>query len=231
MMQAIKSTAFYDSDTTHKNPFSRLKSNEYFVSAQQSKIIYMAYRGKQVTNPVTGQQITFLQTASDTNGRYLEMQSTYDSFSRKPTPHYHPHQTEYFEVLSGELTVCLNNKTQVLKPGNRLCIPPNTPHSMWNNHSEKTMINWKVEPAMHTEQLLETVFGLAADGRIDGEGKPLLLQSALLMNKFAGEFRLAKPPYRIQKIIFGLLTPVAYFLGYRNFYEKYMDAGRLQLEQ
>jgi quercetin dioxygenase-like cupin family protein len=68
----------------------------------------MAYKNKTICNPVTGQNITFLQTATDTGGALLEMESVYNSTSKEPAPHYHPAQEEDFTVLEGSLSVKLN---------------------------------------------------------------------------------------------------------------------------
>jgi hypothetical protein len=42
-----------------------------------------------------------------------------------------------------------------------------------------------------------------------------------MANKYASVFRLSKVPYTVQKIVFIMLTPFAYLLGYRPTYEKY----------
>lgn len=52
----------------------------------------MAFKGKVISNPVTGQQIKFIQTAKDTNCQLLEMESVYAAASKEPPPHYHPYQ-------------------------------------------------------------------------------------------------------------------------------------------
>ena len=65
----------------------------------------MAYRNKIIRNVQLGQEIRFLQTAKDTDGTLLEMESTYHAASKEPPPHYHPHQEEDFTVVEGELHV------------------------------------------------------------------------------------------------------------------------------
>jgi quercetin dioxygenase-like cupin family protein len=183
----------------------------------------MAYKNKTICNPVTGQTITFLQTAADTGGALLEMESVYNSTSKEPAPHYHPSQEEDFTVREGSLSVKLNGKLQILHAGDKLHISKNTVHAMWNHTTSKTEVNWKVRPALNTEALLETGTGLAADGKVNKTGMPPLLQVALMANYFAPVYRLAKPPYLIQKILFAVLTPIAYLKGYRPTYPKYLD--------
>jgi quercetin dioxygenase-like cupin family protein len=185
--------------------------------------IAMAIQHKHISNPKTGQDITFLQTAKDTDGRLLEMEVTYNSHSREPAAHYHPIQAEDFTVISGQLTVRVEGRLIVLRQGHTLHIPANQVHSMWNDTDHKTVVNWKVQPAMNTEHFLETVTGLAIDGKTNSEGMPGILQVCLLANRYADVFRLAKPPFGVQKILFLLLTPIAYASGYRPVYKKYIS--------
>lgn len=183
----------------------------------------MAVKGKVIANPVTGQQIRFIQTAGDTTGALLEMESTYAAGSKEPPPHYHPYQSEDFTILEGEMTVRMNGRLTVLKKGDQLHIPPNTVHSMWNNTSAAAVINWKVQPAMDTEYFFENAMGLANDGKTKADGMPVFLQVVSLAAKYSGTFRLAWPPYGLQRLLFGILRPVAYLAGYRSQYKKYID--------
>ncbi|WP_276479501.1 cupin domain-containing protein [Paraflavitalea pollutisoli] len=183
----------------------------------------MAYKGKILRNQVTGQDIIFLQISKDTGGSLLEMKSVYNNRSKEPISHYHPYQEEDFLVLEGELTVCMNNRTRIYRAGESFHIPRGTIHSMWNASEGITAMNWQVRPALQTEYLLETSTGLAADGKTSAEGKPALLQIALIGNRYASVFRLAKPPYLLQRIIFTLLTPFAKIAGYKSVYPQYFD--------
>ncbi|MDB5251664.1 MAG: cupin protein [Flaviaesturariibacter sp.] len=183
----------------------------------------MAYPGKEIVNPVIGQQIRFLKTADETCGQLLEMEATYRSRSREPKPHYHPQQEEYFMVMDGQLNVRLNGTVRKLRRGDRLLIPRNTVHSMWNEQDEKAVVIWQVRPALQTEYMLETAAGLASDGKTDGAGMPTLLQRVLLARRFTSVFRLASPSFLWQRILFALLAPVSYLAGYRPVYRQYLD--------
>lgn len=183
----------------------------------------MAYNNKTIYNPVIKQRIKFVHTSRDTKGAFLQMQATYGPNSIKPAPHYHPQQEEEFYVVSGAMTVDINGKIQTLQEGQSLHISSNTVHSMWNNSKMETVLLWKVRPALNTEQMLETLAGLASDGKTNKAGIPSLLQAALIGQKFSPVFRLAKPSFMAQKIVFGLLSTVAYLLGYKPVYKKYID--------
>jgi quercetin dioxygenase-like cupin family protein len=183
----------------------------------------MAYANKIISHPKTGQEIRFVHTAKDTAGQLLEMESRFQPHSKEPMPHYHPVQTEHFTALSGAIQVRLQGKTLVLKEGDTLRIPPNTVHSMWNPFDQKAVVRWRVEPALDTEHFLEMGMGLAKDGKTNAAGMPSLLQVALMANKYSGVFRMAKPPYWVQRVVFTLLSPIARLKGYRATYMQYLD--------
>ena len=183
----------------------------------------MAFRHKTIHNPVTGQSITFLQTRRDTNGTLLEMEATYAPRSHEPPSHFHPGQQEYFQILAGELTVRIHGVEKVLHAGDSFHISANVPHTMWNAGDLETIVNWKVLPAMQTEYMLETIAGLARDGKTDATGMPSLLQTALMLGHFAREFRLTKPPYAIQWIVFKIVGCIARLRGLHPFYTQHLD--------
>ncbi len=183
----------------------------------------MAYKNKVIRNPVFGQEIVFLRTKKDTDGQFLEMRATYFPHSMKPAPHYHPYQEEHFEILEGEMKVVVGTDLLTLKQGERLHIPTNTVHTMWNDSEQKTKLIWRVEPALNTEYLLEMAAGLAMDGKINTAGKPQFLQSILMAKKFSNEFRMAKPPFWVQKSAFYVIAPLATLRGYKPELLQYID--------
>ncbi|MDI3322375.1 cupin domain-containing protein [Pinibacter soli] len=183
----------------------------------------MAFKGKIIKNEVTGQSIRFVTTAKDSKGKLLEMVTTYLPRSTPPAPHYHPVQHEEFSVLEGELTIKLDDKTIVLLKGQSIDIPKNCNHSMWNASAVKTIVSWKVTPALNTEYFLEIATGLANDGKVNTAGRPGLLQVALLANKHRSEFRLSKPSFLLQRIVFSILSPLALLSGKKASYKQYIN--------
>ncbi len=183
----------------------------------------MAYKNKLISNYKTGQDIRFIQTSKEKNGELLEMEASFRPYSREPLPHYHPAQTEEFKVVAGEITVRQNGKVKVYRAGESFQIPANTVHSMWNHAGQKAVLNWKVFPALKTEYFLETVTGLANDGRTNDEGIPSVFQIALLFKHYSTVFRLSKPGFFVQKMIFTILGPFAKILGYKAVYRRYLD--------
>lgn len=183
----------------------------------------MAISNKTITNQKTGQTFRFIKTAKDTGGALLEIESGFRAHSMEPPPHFHPYQSEDFIILEGELTVKMDGEIRTFKKGETFYIPANKIHSMWNRSSQQTIVNWQTKPAMQSEQLFETIVGLANDGQTDATGKPALLQAALTIPAFHNEFRLVNPPMLVQKIVFSILKPFALLSGKRALYKKYID--------
>jgi len=182
----------------------------------------MAYKNKIITNPLVGQNIKFLQTAKDTGGKLLEMEAAYRPYSKEPPLHYHPHQEEDFLIIKGQMTVRLAGKILLLNEGDTLHIPASTVHSMWNNSAGTAVVNWKVRPAMNTEYFFENASGLASDKKRHKRMRSIL-QKSLLANKYSRIFRLSRPSFFIQKLIFIILAPFGWLAGYRASYKRYMD--------
>jgi quercetin dioxygenase-like cupin family protein len=178
----------------------------------------MARAGQVLDNPVSGQRIVFRKTAEDTGGELLEVESVYTRASpSRPPAHYHPYQEERFEVLSGRLKVVVEGEERAYGEGEDFVVPPGTSHEMWTEDAG-TRMNWQIWPALKTEAFFETLWGLARAGKTDEKGVPNLLQVAVLFREYAGEFRLARPPWPVQRTLFALLAPLGGLLGYRARY-------------
>src|SRR4051794_28724173 len=63
----------------------------------------MAYAGQTIANPVSGERITFMQTARDTGGELLEFELKLTPDGHVPGAHVHPEQEERFHVLVGTM--------------------------------------------------------------------------------------------------------------------------------
>jgi mannose-6-phosphate isomerase-like protein (cupin superfamily) len=178
----------------------------------------VAHAGDELLNPVSGQRLVFLQTTEDTKGELLEVESTYAAGGQQPPVHYHPAQEERFEVLAGTVEILLGDGVRTLRQGEVLSVPAGSPHSIWSQTGGR--VNWQTRPAGKTEAFFELVWGLARDGKVNQNGRPNLLQSAVLARAYRKEWRLARPPYGIQLVLFGVLAPIGRLLGYRASYPR-----------
>ncbi len=178
----------------------------------------MASPGDELFNPATGQRLVFRRTTAETNGELVEVESYYRAGGPPAPQHYHPSQDERFEVVSGVVHAVIGGETRRLTEGEVIEIPAGTPHEFGGIADADGHVIWQTRPALRTEQFFETVFGLAAAGRVGDDGVPGLLQLALMVPEFDAEIRVTKPPRAVQKLVFGALGPLARLRGYRATY-------------
>lgn len=143
---------------------------------------------------------------------------------RTPGPplHVHPYQEERFvEVLSGVLNARLGNDERRIGNGVTFTVSPGTPHTWRNEGTEEVRMLVEIRPAMRMEEVFETTFALARDGKTDARGVPTNpLQAAVTAREYSDELRLAQPPFAVQRVLLGLLAPVCRLLGYHGRYPK-----------
>lgn len=132
--------------------------------------------------------------------------------------HLHPGITERFTVLEGELTVRKDGTTSLLREGESAEVRPGEWHDWWNASDRDARVRVEVTPGARFAHMLETMFGLARLGYVDGQGMPNLLQMAMTGREFSDTVQFRSPPPAVQKVLFAALAPLAHALGYRGTY-------------
>jgi len=178
----------------------------------------MARTGEQIVNPRTGQQMIFRQTAGDTGGALLRIESVNPPHGPAEPEHVHPAQESSTEVLAGALHFRVRGEVRLVRAGEKIVIPPNTPHHFWNEGEDDARAIQEFRPALRTELFFETLFALAQDGKLDERGMPSLLQMAVLVPAYGREIRPTSPPWLLLRALTWLLGPIALARGYRGVY-------------
>jgi quercetin dioxygenase-like cupin family protein len=180
-------------------------------------------------HPVTGERIVFRRRAADTAGELLEMDVFMAPSGFVATPHVHPAQEERFEIRGTEVMFRLGREERRFKPGDVVVVPAGVAHTWWNPSEREAATLVQFRPALDSETLLETWFGLGADGKTDARGMPNPLQLMVLTRHFSREVE-PPPPLRWLAIPASyVLAPIGRLLGYRARYERYSGpapAGR-----
>ena len=178
----------------------------------------MIQRGQSLTNHVTGETLVFRTTAAETNGESVVVETFVTPNGAVAAAHVHPSQEETFEIIAGELEFRLGRKKLVARAGDRVVVPAGTPHRFSNVGEDTAHFVCEVRPALGFEQLIETMFTLAADGKVNRKGLPNPLRLAVIANHHFGDVRLPFPPAWLQRL--GLLfgAPVGRLLGYEPTY-------------
>src|SRR5215207_8973280 len=188
------------------------------LRCRQTRRCVVAKAGDEIVNPRTEQRMIFLETGEENDGELVRIDS-YNPPTGVPEPvNVHPFQERGAEVLSGSLRFSVGGEQRSVKAGQSITIPANTPHNFWNDGEEEAHAVQRLRPALKTDSLFESFFGLAQDGKLNDKGLPPLLQLAVMVPHFGDEIRLTNPPWAVQRVLFGLLAPVGRMLGYRPEY-------------
>lgn len=170
--------------------------------------------GDTIENPITGERIVFVKTAFETDGELVIIETFVQPGGFVAAPHVHPQQEERFHVLRGTLRLRVGAENLEVGPGGRLTVPQGTPHRFWNAGSDELRLMCEVRPALHFEDLLGTMFALAAEGKTNKRGLPNVLQLAVIAQAYADTIRLPFPPVWLQRLGLGLAAPAGRLLGY-----------------
>ena len=181
----------------------------------------MAKTGDVIANPSTGEEFTIRRSAAETNGEVLDAVITIKAGAPGPPGHIHPVVEERLKMVGGTLEVEIDGERRTLKAGDEFVVEPGMAHKLWNEGEEDASFEAEIRPALRMETFIETIFGLARDGKVNKAGRPNMLQAAVLLNEYSEEFRLAGVPAIAQTVLFGALAPVGKLFGYKARYPQY----------
>jgi quercetin dioxygenase-like cupin family protein len=168
-------------------------------------------QGGQISNPRTGQSMTFVEMREE----LLRIETVNPPSDDREPLHVHPHQESGAEVLSGALVFEVDGARTKLAPGQSILIPANTPHRFWNEGSEDVQAIQYFRPALAIGDFFETLFALAAAGKLDARGMPRPLQLAVMVPEFGREIRPVGIPWPLLRSLALLLRPIARARGHR----------------
>jgi quercetin dioxygenase-like cupin family protein len=188
----------------------------------------MADEIRELVNPKTGQRLVFVETARDTGGRRLVMDAYFRPEGQAPPEHFHPLQEEHFEVRAGRMAVRRAGAREEFAVGESFDVSRGTPHAMHAAGDEEAVVRWTVTPALRTQEMFETLWGLAADGKTNAKGVPNLLQAAVIARAYANELRVTSPPRVVQNLVLPPLERFARWRGYRDAYPAYRRLDPLE---
>jgi quercetin dioxygenase-like cupin family protein len=178
----------------------------------------MIRSGQTVENPLTGERLLFHETSRDTGGEYVRFEAFIQPGGCLPAAHVHPYQTETFEMVSGSLTIQLGGRTVEAAAGDVVAIEPGVRHNFRNEGSETARFNVEVRPALEIESLIETMYGLAADGKTNRFGMPNPFRLAVIARAHFDTVRLPLVPAWAQRTALAVGGRLGAVLGYEPRY-------------
>lgn len=159
----------------------------------------MAHKGQTITNKITGEILTFTQTAADTNGEKLVFDLILSPGSTVPIKHVHTLQDEIFETIEGYVDVEVGNEHKIIYAGDKVFMPKSIPHKWWNSSGKDVRLTVTFVPAYNTEDFFIEMFALANAGKTKPNGAPLFRQAAIMCGKYHIYHPVA--PLFLQKIV------------------------------
>jgi quercetin dioxygenase-like cupin family protein len=174
----------------------------------------MIRSGDRLENPVTGEALVFHRTSAETDGESVLVETILRPDGFVAAAHVHPHQIERFEVLQGQVGLRVGRDELIAGPGDVAVVPAGTPHRFWNAGREEARFLCEVRPALQFESLIETMFGLAAEGKTNRKGMPNPLRLAVIAKAHFDTVRLPFPPVALQRLGLAVAAPFGHALGY-----------------
>jgi quercetin dioxygenase-like cupin family protein len=166
-------------------------------------------------HPVTGERIVFTKRAGDTGGEVLEFVLRMAPGGFIATPHVHPYAEERFEVGGAPVMIQVGRSRRLYQPGEVAVVPAGVPHNWWNPSTEEAATLIQLRPALDMETVFETMFGLAADGKVNR------LQMMVLARAYRREVTPPRPLSWFVGPLSAVLAPIGSRLGYLPRYDRY----------
>jgi len=185
-------------------------------------------------NPLTGQRAVLVTGPEETGGRWFAAEWTIAPRSgRDGVPaHLHPSTDETFILHIGRARFSLDGTEHDLLAGQKVVLPAGVPHiHPWNVGDERLLYTQRADsrvPALREINAalegLQTIFGLAREGRTDARGNPSALQLAVIGHAMMPGTYLARPPVPVQRALLPIVAGLGRLLGYRAVYPRHAAA-------
>jgi len=187
-----------------------------------SSVSLVANVGETIDNPVTGERITWVETARSTAGERLVFELRLRPAAAVAAEHRHIRQEEDFTVLDGTVQFELAGRERMVGEGGKITVPAGVAHRWWNAGEDEARVRVALCPALDSETFFETFFGLARDGKTNAKGIPGLLQIAVVFRDLGDSCpQLVKPPVAVQRGLFAVLAPIGRLVGRQATYAKH----------
>jgi quercetin dioxygenase-like cupin family protein len=187
-------------------------------AGRSGNLIAVPTVGKRIALP-SGDSMELLETAHTTAGACVRARIVFATTGSRVPAHLHPRQVETYEVISGSLTYLLNGAKHTAPAGTIVHLPQGVAHQHYCEGPEDAVTVQTMTPGLDFDYILETIFGLGAEGRLRGVN--VIVQGLVLIQRMKAAFVFAAYPVWLQKTLARIVTPVAYRLGYRAVYRRF----------
>jgi len=160
---------------------------------------------KTIDVPELGLRFELLRTAAETGGELTQADVVGRPRGLITQSHVHVGQTEVHEVIEGTLIVKMGGRRHVVKAGESITIPPDTPHRQLPGGEGPGRVRVTLRPSGRIEELLERFGELSRAKQFNRFGYPRPLAGAKLVADLGEAGHAARPSLRTQKRLANLL--------------------------
>ena len=116
-------------------------------------------------------------------------------------------------MLEGTLGLKTGRKKIEAGPGEVVTVEPGVAHKFYNAGDGEARFLCRVSPALRFEQLIETMFGLAADSKTSRKGMPNPIRLTVIARHHFDDVRLPRIPHALQRAALAVGAPFGRALG------------------
>lgn len=166
-----------------------------------------------------GMKFTVVKPGDDTQGKSLDLhwELLPGCNMKDPLLHIHPHATETYEVLDGEMEIFIKDKWITAKRGDKLSVPRGVAHTFRNPSQRIVTVYNTHQPALRMEEYFEDVCRVLDRLTFDRTKEfkmnyRAMLYMSVLMNNYREEIIAKRPPDTAIKIlgVIAVLTGINY---------------------
>ena len=179
----------------------------------------MIVAGQTVENPQTGERLVFHKTGA--YRRRVHRVHRLHRARRAPADGPRPPRPERaLRDHEGHAEPEDRGPHLEAKAGDVVTIEPGQAHYFANRTDEEVGFNVEVRPALKIESVIETMYGLAADGKTNRFGMPNPLRLAVIAEHHLDTVALPIVPVSLQRAALAVGAPIGRMLGYRATYTR-----------
>ncbi len=120
--------------------------------------------------------------------------------------HAHPHQVEWWEIMSGEATFVIDGEPRTARTGNRIRADAGVRHAFINDGHTVAVLKVRVRPAGELQDFLTQAARLATAGAFNQRGIPSSPSEGLAIVRLALRYRAdiqitSPPPARLINLL------------------------------
>lgn len=155
-----------------------------------------------------------LQTGAESGGESFSANNWIGPAMGGPPLHVHPGADDVFELLEGELEVCVDSEWSTVRAGETAVAPAGRPHTFRNVSGEPVSLINTHRPAQRFEEFFRDMQALIKQGKIKAlppKDPRSAIYAAMLFAAYPDEIKVVKPP----NAVFSVLAGVGRLLGFR----------------